>query len=164
MDGQLLNFYESGQYRYFENCFESPQQWNHYDPSFDQNESFENLYDPNEYDHSNQFQDPNPCFQNFQNEDTIFQTEPSLHEILENFIQTTASNTQNLQNHLDACSHISNFEPQFEQDSNDCFENSFNPNLYDHSASSLDQIAYYSSFKDFQNQEEFLIKEKHSRV
>ena len=43
---------------------------------------------------------------------------------------------------MDACSHISNFEPQFEQDSNDHFENSFNSNLYDHSASSLNQITY----------------------
>src|SRR4051812_33122042 len=108
MDGQFSNFYDSGPYGYFENSFECPPQWNQCDPSFDQNqifygENFENSYDPTEYDHSYQFQDPNPCFQNFQNQKTIFQTEPTLEEMLENFIQTTASNSQNFQSHLDAC-------------------------------------------------------------
>ena len=70
MDGQFSNFYDSGPYGYFKNSFEGPPQWDHYDPSFDQNqifysENFKNSYDPTEYDHSNQFQDPNPCFQKF---------------------------------------------------------------------------------------------------
>ena len=77
MDGQFSNFYEYGQNEYFEYSFECPSQWNQYEPSFDQNltfydESFENSYNPNEYDHSNQFQDPNPRFQNFQKKKRFF--------------------------------------------------------------------------------------------
>src|SRR4051812_39513247 len=105
MNDRFSNSHEIGQYNYFENSYECPSQWNQYDSSFDQqnqrfyNESFENSYDPNGYNYSDHFQDPNTCFQNFQNQETVFQTGPSLEDTLENFIQTTSSDSRNFQSH-----------------------------------------------------------------
>lgn len=102
-----------------------------------------NFYNPNEYNHSDQFQDSNSSFQKFKNQETFFdQTESCFDDVFQTFMQSIAFSHD-----------FSKLNPQFKQNNtmfeNEHFVHSCDSNCDSHFDPPQDQPLLYSLLKNF---------------